>query len=67
MAGANVKEVRVWNGDATAILADDSEVELCEADVECSALMVKDAEAASTLLTEANAALVKALQKITTS
>jgi len=57
MACANVKEVSVWNGEATAILADDSEVELCEADVECSALMVKDAEAASSLLAEASAAL----------
>jgi len=60
MGGKDLKNVWVWNGDAYAELADGTETPLCKADAECSALMVKDAEAADKFLEEARTELEKA-------
>jgi len=58
MAKGPVSTVYVWNGEAYAILTDTGDkVAICENDVECSALMVEDAESVSSLLQKAKTAL----------
>ena len=60
LASTVASEVRVWNGDATVILADGTLRDLCESDVSCSALTVSDESNATELVHAAEAALVQA-------
>ena len=55
-----VKEVEIKDGEATVTLADGTVANVCESNVQCSALMVDDAANADALLEEAIAALVAA-------
>lgn len=63
MAMPPVKEVRVWNGKATAVMyekdTNDQPIvhELCSADIGCAALMVRGASMRDDMLAKAQAAL----------
>ena len=52
-----VKEVEIKDGEATVTLADGTVANVCESNVQCSALMVDDAAQAGALMEEAIAAL----------
>jgi hypothetical protein len=56
-ASSTVKEVLIKDGEATVTLADGTVADVCESNVQCSALMVDDAAQAGALMEEAIAAL----------
>jgi len=61
LSSSYAAEVRVWNGDATLLMADGVTTHsLCETDVSCSALTVDDESDADALLEVAEAALERA-------
>ena len=57
---ATVKEVLIKDGEATVTLADGTVADVCESNVQCSALMVDDEANADALVEEAIAALAAA-------